>query len=116
MGITPHPTHRIQSMSMTTTHTITVGLESPELTPEQCKAFALIAAAKYFPSGHTVIDCTGRWESERGIIDEPSLQIIVIGQGQAHRDAVANFCRDYKRGCFQDCVLVQVTKPETYWV
>ena len=104
-------------MSITTTYTITVGLESPELTPEQCHAFALIAAGKYFSSGHTVIECTGRWESpERGLIDEPSLQIIVIGEGSAHADAVSNFCRDYKRGCFQDCVLVQVSRPETYWV
>ena len=103
-------------MSNATTYTITVGLESPELTVEQCRAFALIAAAKYFPSGHTVIEATGRWESERGIIDEPSLQIIVIGEGSAHRDAVSNFCRDYKRGCFQDCVLLQITKPDTIWV
>ena len=104
-------------MSLTTTYTITVGLESPELTVDQCRAFALIAAAKYFPSGHTVIDCTGRWESpERGMIDEPSLQIIVIGEGSAVREAAGNFCRDYKRGCFQDCVLVQITKPETFWV
>jgi len=103
-------------MSIATTYTITVGLESPELTVEQCRAFALIAAAKYFSSGHTVIEATGRWESERGIIDEPSLQIIVIGEGSAHRDAVNNFCRDYKRGCFQDCVLLQITKPDTIWV
>lgn len=104
-------------MSLATTYTITVGLESPELSVAECKTFALIAAGKYFPSGHTVIECTGRWESpERGLIDEPSLQIIVIGQGSAHDDAVQNFCRDYKRGCFQDCVLVQVTRPDTFWV
>jgi len=102
-------------MSLTTTYTITVGLESPELSVAECKAFALIAAGKYFPSGHTVIECTGRWESpERGIIDEPSLQIVVIGQDVD--DAVRNFCVDYKRGCFQDCVLIQVARPDTFWV
>jgi len=104
-------------MSHATTYTITVGLESPELTEEQCRAFALIAAGKYFSSGHTVIECTGRFVSPtRGIIDEPSLQIIVIGEGSAHDDAVRNFCQDYKRGCFQDCVLIQVTRPDTFWV
>ena len=102
-------------MSTTTTYTITVGLESPELSVAECKAFALIAAGKYFPSGHTVVECTGRWESpERGLIDEPSLQIVVIGHDVD--DAVRGFCVDYKRGCFQDCVLVQVTRPDTFWV
>lgn len=103
-------------MSKATTYTITVGLESPELAEKQCRAFALIAAAKYFPSGHTITEATGRWQSERGIIDEPSLIITVIGEGQAHRDAVSRFCQDYKKGCFQDCVLVQISKPETIWV
>ena len=104
-------------MSLTNTYTITIGLESPELTVDQCRAFAFIAAGKYFPSGHTVQEATGRWESpERGMIDEPSLIITVIGQGSAHDDAVRNFVTDYKRGCFQDCVLVQVTRPDTFWV
>lgn len=104
-------------MSLTTTYTITVGLESPELTEEQCRAFAFIAAGKHFPSGHTIVEAMGRWESpERGIVDEPSLIITVIGEGSAHDEAVQNFARDYKRGCFQDCVLVQVTRPDTFWV
>ena len=59
--------------SFTNTYTITIGLESPELTVDQCRAFAYIAAGKYFPSGHTIQEATGRWESpERGMIDEPS--------------------------------------------
>ena len=102
---------------MTNTYTITLGLESPKLTVDECRALALIAAAKFFPSGHTVIDCTGRWDSpERGMIDEPSLQIIVIGEGSAYRDAVQQFCQTYKAGAFQDCVLLQITRPETSWV
>ena len=104
-------------MSQATTYTITLGLESPELTPEQCRRFAHVAAAKYFPSGHTIAAATGRWESpDRGIVDEASLIITVIGEGSAHRDAVSRFCADYKRGCFQDAVLLQITRPETYWV
>ena len=103
-------------MSNTTTYTITLGLESPKLTVDECRALALIAAAKYFPSGHTVTEATGRWESERGIIDEPSLVITVIGEGSAHRAAVGKFCFDYKAGAFQDAVLLQITKPETIWV
>ena len=79
-------------MSNTTTYTITLGLESPKLTVDECRALTLIAAAKYFPSGHTVTEATGRWESERGIIDEPSLVITVIGEGSAHRAAVGKFC------------------------
>ena len=104
-------------MSLCTTYTITVGLESPELTVDECRKFAYIAAGKYFPSGHTIQEATGRWESpERGMIDEPTLIITVIGQGQAHDDAVQNFVRAYKTGCFQDCVLIQVTRPDTFWV
>lgn len=104
-------------MSPTTTYAITIGLESPELTVEQCHAFALIAASKHFPLGHTIIECTGRWQSpERGLIDEPSLQVVVVDEDSTLDDAVKSFCRDYKRGCFQDSVLVQVTRPDTIWV
>ena len=103
-------------MTNATTYTITLGLESPRLTVEECRALALIAAAKYFPSGHTVTEAIGRWESERGVIDEPSLVITVIGEGSAHRDAVDQFCQTYKAGAFQDCVLLQITRPETIWV
>ena len=108
------PTTGFNPMSRTTTYTITIGLESPELTVEQCRAFAFIAAGKYFPEGHTIVEATGRWTSDRGVIDEPSLIITVIGQDVD--DAVRGFVSDYKRGCFQDCVLVQVTRPETFWV
>ena len=101
---------------MTNTYTITIGLESPRLTVDECRALALIAAAKFFSSGHTITEATGRWTSERGVIDEPSLVITVIGEGSAHRDAVQQFCETYKAGAFQDCVLLQITRPETIWV
>ena len=104
-------------MAIATTYTITIGLESPRLTPEECRAFALIAAGRHFPSGHTITEATGRWESpERGLVDEPSLVITVIGEGQSHRDAVLRFATDYKKGCFQDCVLVQISRPDTLWI
>ena len=97
----------------TPTFTITIGLESPKLTVEECRALALIAAAEHFPTGHTVIEATGRWTSDRGVIDEPSLVIIVITDD---REAVGNFAQAYKVGACQDCVLIQVTQPETIWV
>ena len=97
----------------TPTYTITLGLESPNLTVDECRALALIAAAKFFPSGHTITEATGRWVSDRGVIDEPSLVITVITDD---RDAVGQFCQTYKVGAFQDCVLLQVSRPETIWV
>jgi len=104
-------------MSNATTYTITVGLESPTLSIQAAKEAALFLAGVRFPSGHTVTEAVGRWESpERGLIDEPSLVITVIGEGQAHRDAVSKFCKQYKDAAAQDCVLVQITKPETIWV
>ena len=97
----------------TPTYTITLGLESPKLTVEECRALALIAAAESFPTGHTVTEAIGRWASDRGVIDEPSLVITVITDD---RDAVNLFCQTYKVGAFQDCVLLQISQPETIWV
>ena len=59
----------------------------------------------------------GRWQSpERGIVNEPSLIITVIGEGQAYRAAVGAFCFDYKELASQDCVLLQISQPETFWI
>lgn len=104
-------------MSAASTFTITLGLESPTLTEAQARAAALELAGIHFPSGHTITEATGRWESpDRGIVDEPTLIVMVIGEGQAHRRAVGNFCADYKELAAQDAVLLQITKPETIWV
>ncbi len=97
----------------TPTFTITLGLESPKLTVGECHALALIAAARFFPTGHTITEATGRWTSERGVIDEPSLVITVITDD---RHAVDQFCQTYKVGAFQDSVLLQISRPETIWV
>lgn len=98
---------------MTTTFTITIGLESPTLSETEARALALETAARCFPSGHTITEATGRWESDRGIIDEASLVITVIGDDMA---PVAEFCKSYKVGAQQDAVLLQISKPETIWV
>ena len=104
-------------MSATSTFTITLGLESPALTEDQARDAALTLAGIHFPAGHTITEATGRWESpDRGIVDEPSLIIMVIGEGQAYRQAVGNFCADYKELAAQDAVLLQITSPDTIWI
>ena len=101
-------------MTASPTFTISVGLESPELTVDQCRANALWLAAQCFPAGHTITEATGRWESpQRGLIDEPTLVVTVIGDV---RQAALQFASSYKQICSQDSVLVQVTHPETLWV
>lgn len=104
-------------MSAATTYTITIGLESPTLSESECRTLALQLAGECFPAGHTVTEATGRWESpERGLVDEASLVITVIGEGQAYRQAVGRFCSGYKTGAAQDAVLLQISKPETLWI
>lgn len=101
----------------TTTFTITVGLESPTITEAQAHALALELAGIHFPAGHTITEAMGRWLSpERGIVNEPSLVITVIGEGQGCRAAVGAFCFDYKELASQDCVLLQISQPETLWI
>lgn len=99
---------------MTTTYTITIGLESPTLSEQEARTLALLTAARCFPNGHTITEATGRWLSDRDVIDEASLVITVIGEGM--RAHVAEFCTAYKVGARQDAVLLQITKPETIWV
>jgi hypothetical protein len=99
------------------TFTITIGLESPTLTTSEARQIALALAADCFPIGHTVVDAVGRWLShERGIIDEPSLQIIVAGDDPETRDNVERFCRGYKSAAAQDSVMLQVTNPQTFFI
>ena len=99
------------------TYTITLGLESPAYSEQECRRIALQLAGQCFPAGHTITEATGRWESpERGLIDEPSLVVTVIGEGSAHRDAVKAFCQAYKEEAQQDAVLLQITHPETFWI
>lgn len=104
-------------MKTATAFTITVGLESPTITEDQAYALALELAGIHFPAGHTITEAMGRWQSpERGIVNEPSLIITVIGEGQAYRAAVGAFCFDYKELASQDCVLLQISQPETLWI
>jgi len=84
---------------------------------QAAKEAALFLARVRVPPGHTGGEATGGGEApEHGANDEPSLIITVIGEGQAHRDAVGKFCKQYKEAAAQDAVLLQITKPETYWV
>ena len=73
-----------------TTYSITIGLESIMLTEAQARDFAFALAGRYFPSGHTIVEET--------------------------RSAVEQFCSAYKNQAAQDCVLLQVTNPETFWI
>jgi hypothetical protein len=99
---------------MTQSFILTVGLESPTLTPDQARAAALELAGIHFPSGHTITEATGRWASpERGIIDEASLIVTVIGCSFA---SASDFSRDYKELAAQDSVLLQIINSEVHWV
>lgn len=104
-------------MPTASTFTITLGLESPTLTEAQARAAALELAGIHFSSGHTITEATGRWQSpDRGIVDEPTLVVMAIGEGPAYRQAVGDFCADYKELAAQDAVLLQITQPETLWI
>ena len=104
-------------MPTASTFTITLGLESPTITEAQARAAALELAGIHFPSGHTITEAIGRWQSpDRGIVNEPTLIVMAIGEGSAYRQAVGDFCADYKELAAQDAVLLQITKPETLWI
>ena len=99
---------------MTISASITLGLESPELTPEQTERFYLYAAGQCFPDGHRIVRGTGRWLSaERGVIDEPCLTVHVIGVSEAKIKHFAQLC---KAGGFQDSVLIEISRPEVTWL
>lgn len=100
-----------------TTYTITLGLESPCLSVDEARDAALEIVGFHFPDGHTVIDATGRWMSpERGVINEPSLMVIVAGNGEDTRRAVSLACSQYKNVAQQDSVMLQVTHPQTFFI
>ena len=72
---------------------------------------ALTLAAKYFPTGHTVVDTLGRYSGQVGIIDEPSILIQVMSASDETaadnlNHAVNLFCDAYKQDANQESVLV----------
>ena len=99
---------------MTQLFTVTIGFESPTLTPDQARAVALELAGIHFPGGHTVTEATGRWLSpDRGVIDEASLVITVAG---CSFESASAFSHDYKELAAQDSVLLQIINSEVHWV
>lgn len=68
-------------------------------------------AAKYFGTGHTIFNATGRYVGQVGVIDEPTIVIQVLSSSAtipADRldHQVNNFCQDYKLLANQESVLV----------
>lgn len=89
---------------------VTVGLESPAWSVEECREHAVGLADDYFPAGYTVIEAQGRWQSpERGPISEPSLVFIFtqLDPDQSIGELVHKFATVYRTVAVQDAVLVQ---------
>lgn len=89
---------------------VTVGLESPAWSEEECRQHALGLADDYFPEGYTVVDAQGRWASpERGPIQEASLIFIFteLDDNDPYLQRVHKFATVYKTVACQDAVLVQ---------
>lgn len=94
------------------------GLESPELSPAQCRERLSNLAARHLPNGHTLIDAQGRWLSpSRGIVQEPTVIVQVFAErGDATHQALLTVARLYKNEAFQDAVLVTATEAEVDFV
>ena len=95
---------------MLNSYHVTVGLESPAWSEEDCREHAIGLADEYFPSGYTVIEATGRWLSpERGPIAEPSLIFVFteLDESEPLLELVHKFAIVYKTVACQDAVLVQ---------
>lgn len=84
------------------------GLESPELSPIQCRERLANLAARHLPNGHTMIDAQGCWLSpERGIVQEPTIVLQVFAErGSDLHQALLTIARLYKNEARQDAVIV----------
>ena len=112
---------------MTTQYTITCGLDTngndDRITWKgeraTAKEIALTLAAEYFPNGHTIREVTGRWMSQNGPVDEPTVEIVWMAtdaqkaSGEAHA-LVNKVAGLYKQHCYQEAVMV--TTQEVYAV
>ena len=86
---------------------LTVGLESPAISPDEAKELFLSLCAKSFPDGHSIIEHEGRWLSpDRGIIVEPSLTLEIVGPEELISE-VLFVGHEYKKQAAQDSVLFQ---------
>lgn len=94
------------------------GLESPALSPTQCRERLSNLAARHLPNGHTLIEAEGRWLSpDRGIVQEPTLVLQVIAErGSELHQALLTVCRLYKNEAEQDAVLIVATEADVDFI
>lgn len=94
------------------------GLESPDLSPTQCRERLSNLAARHLPNGHTLVEASGRWLSpERGIVDEPTLVLQVFAErGDEIHQALLTVARLYKNEARQDAVIVTATEAEVDFI
>ena len=94
------------------------GLESPALSPVQCRERLANLAARHLPDGHTILEAEGRWLSpDRGIVQEPTqiLQVLAERDDAIHQ-AFITVCRLYKNEAAQDAVLVVTTEAAAEFI
>jgi hypothetical protein len=60
-----------------------------------------------FPSGLTVVEATGRWRGESGVVEQERSEIVTVlhDGGEAARQSVAELAAEYKRRFRQEAVL-----------
>jgi NADPH-dependent 2,4-dienoyl-CoA reductase/sulfur reductase-like enzyme len=60
-----------------------------------------------FPSGLTVVEATGQWRGESGVVEQERSEIVTLlhDGGQAARQSVAEVAAEYKRRFRQEAVL-----------
>lgn len=94
------------------------GLESPDLSPVQCRERLSNLAARHLPNGHTILEASGRWLSpDRGIVEEPTLVLQVVAErGDAVHQGLLTAARLYKDEARQDAVLIVATEAAVDFV
>lgn len=90
------------------------GLESPDLSPAECRECLSNLAARHLPNGHTIIEAEGRWLSpERGIVQESTMIVQVFAErGDAVHQALLTVAGLYKNDARQDAVLIIATEAQ----
>ena len=80
--------------------------------PEAAKQYLIGLALNLGFDGGTVLDGTGFWKSsDRGIVTEPSL-ILILSTGDYYRSGSARLLASrYCEWSGEDCVLLQITDP-----
>ena len=105
---------------MTTQYVITCGLDTNgHQSPEEAAALVRELAAEIFPNGHTIREVTGRWMSQNGPVDEPTLEVVWMATDEQKANGVAHalvnrLAGQYKSRAYQEAVMV--TTSEVYAV